>query len=483
MADIAPELLTKIQKEFEERFSNDKEIEELYARIRFGTAGYQEANEFALKVGSILAEVYRNNLSADVLPDGRMYYDIAQRIIDPTMKNNYVLIAEATNQIQKSLNEVAGIGIKAVTPELNQDRIDKIIDRVSDAEQFDKISWILDEPVKNFSQSIVDDAVRVNAEFQYEAGLSPVIVRKLAGGCCDWCRALAGTYRYPDEVPKDVYRRHQRCRCTVEYDPKDGKIQNVHSKRWRNAAEPVEIDVHTSVGKKEVKEPVKKISPQKREQNIIRKYELKDASEQKKERIQNAKKLTAKDLDGMSTAKLRKLAKENAVEYYKSGLSGISFGNHDVEKAAEALTENASRTSLKKDILAMQKKMAIANTNKNSIIKAEDIVIHKGVGAKAKNYRILLPDGSDTHLTEGTRITNIQVIAGKGRNREIDVVDSLVEKYGGIESEWQKKKGFGYIDYKDESYCVELHWYEEPTVGKYEWKVKTDGDGNWFYED
>lgn len=248
MADIAPELLKKIQKEFEERFSNDKEIEKLYARIQFGTAGYQEANEFALKVGSILAEAYRNNLSAEALPDGRMYYDIAQRIIDPTMKNNYVLIAEATNQIQKSLNEAAGIGIKAVTPELNQDRIDKIIDRVSDVEQFDKISWILEEPVKNFSQSIVDDAVRVNAEFQYEAGLSPVIVRKLAGGCCDWCRALAGTYCYLDEVPEDVYRRHQRCRCTVEYDPKDGKIQNVHSKRWRNAAELDKIEARKMIG-------------------------------------------------------------------------------------------------------------------------------------------------------------------------------------------------------------------------------------------
>lgn len=35
-------------------------------------------------------------------------------------------------------------------------------------------------------------------------------------------------------MPKDVYRRHQRCRCSVEYYPRDGKIQNVHTKKWRN---------------------------------------------------------------------------------------------------------------------------------------------------------------------------------------------------------------------------------------------------------
>lgn len=91
-------------------------------------------------------------------------------------------------------------------------------------------------PIINFSQSIVTDFIRENAEFQSKAGLPSVIVRKLAGGCCDWCRSLAGTYTYPDNVPKDVYRRHQRCRCTVDFHPSDsrkGRVQNVHSKKWR----------------------------------------------------------------------------------------------------------------------------------------------------------------------------------------------------------------------------------------------------------
>lgn len=50
------------------------------------------------------------------------------------------------------------------------------------------------------------------------------------------------------------------------------------------------------------------------------------------------------------------------------------------------------------------------------------------------------------------------------------------------EEKWQKKKGFGYIDYYGESYKVEIHWYEEPSVGQTDWKVKPDADGNWFYE-
>jgi hypothetical protein len=94
-------------------------------------------------------------------------------------------------------------------------------------------------------------------------------------------------------------------------------------------------------------------------------------------------------------------------------------------------------------------------------------------------YSILMPDGNQAYLTEGTRITHITVIAGKGRKREIDVVDLLLDKYGGLEHRWVKKKGIGYLDYLGESNKAELHWYEEPTVGQVEFKVKTNY-GEWF---
>lgn len=248
MEDITPGLLKRIQENFQEQFDKSKVISDLYAKVRDGTATYAEANVFAIEVGNILAGTYKRNISSDVLPDGKMYYNIAQRIINSTMTNNFFLITDVTNQVQQSLNEAAHIGIKPITPELNQDRIDGIVNRVSDEDIYDDVAWILDEPIINFSQSIVDDAIRENAEFHASAGMSPKIVRKLAGGCCDWCRALAGTYRYPDGVPEDLYRRHRYCRCTVEYYPGDGSRQNSHTKQWRNEKERDKIEERKSVG-------------------------------------------------------------------------------------------------------------------------------------------------------------------------------------------------------------------------------------------
>ena len=89
-------------------------------------------------------------------------------------------------------------------------------------------------------------------------------------------------------------------------------------------------------------------------------------------------------------------------------------------------------------------------------------------------------------LTEGTRITQPKdhIMAGKGRNRQIDELDFLLDNYGGDPLEWTKEKGFGYVDdeYGDSHY-VELHWYQEPTAGKVKMKIKVQPDGRIYLEE
>ena len=247
--DITPELLDKIKKEFEQLLKEDKTINEVMEKIAEGIADYRDANTFALSLGDILSKAYGDILSSAVLPDGKLYYNIAKRIIDPTMRNNYELISETTAEIQSLLNKQANIGIKVIKPELDQENIDNIINKISAADKYDDVSWMLDSPIQHFSQNIVDETIRANAEFHSKSGMKPKIVRKLAGNCCDWCKALAGTYFYPD-VPKDVYRRHNNCRCTVEYHPGDGKVQDVHTKQWKTTNEHAKIEVRKVVGLK-----------------------------------------------------------------------------------------------------------------------------------------------------------------------------------------------------------------------------------------
>ena len=234
MKDITPELLEEIKREFQKRFNKNDSIKDLYEKVRKKKASYKEAHKFAEETGEILAGVFKDNISSDRLPDGRMYYNIAKRIIPEMLKNNYELTTEISMDIQKNINESARIGIKALRPEFNEDKVQGIVNIVSGKEEYDKIAYMLGEPIVNFTQSIVDEMVRVNAEFQSKAGLNPKIRRTSTGKCCEWCDKLTGVYKY-DEVSNtgnNVFRRHKHCRCSVEFEPGDGTRQNVHTKRW-----------------------------------------------------------------------------------------------------------------------------------------------------------------------------------------------------------------------------------------------------------
>lgn len=268
MDDVTPGLLLKIKKDFQAALDENKKISDLYERIRDGTATYKEVNEFAIAVGESLAAAFQGNLSSVVLPDGRMYYNIANRIIPDTLNQNYDLISGVAAQVQEALNRRAGIGMKAIKPGLNEDRIAGIVNKVSEADSYDDVAWVLNEPIVNFSQSVVDDYIRENAEFQGASGMAPKIIRTTQGKCCEWCQKLSGVYSYPD-VPSDVYRRHERCRCTVDYDPGSGKRkQNVHTKEWKSTGEHDKIKSRRNVGiKKDKAEPPEAIERRVKQEN------------------------------------------------------------------------------------------------------------------------------------------------------------------------------------------------------------------------
>lgn len=221
MIDIAPELLEKVQESFE------AEIAGLREEIKSGVKSYEEAYDYAKRVGEALSQSFGVNITPEVLPDGMMYYNIADKVVRPMLQAEYDLTVAAAVSAQKSANTAAGIGIKPLAAEFDAERAQGIIDRVS-SQPFEEIKWILNEPVKTFSKNVVDHTLEKNVEFQGKSGLSPKIRRTAFGDTCDWCQAVAGTYSYPN-VPKDVYRRHANCDCVVEYID-GGKYQNVWSK-------------------------------------------------------------------------------------------------------------------------------------------------------------------------------------------------------------------------------------------------------------
>lgn len=232
MDDIVPSLLEAIQEDFKKQWKSNKTVAKTWEKIKSKKATYEDANDFSIAIGEMLEKSYKKYISADTLPEGRMWYNIATRILEPTLYNNYSLISKVCTEAQKNVNDESGIGMNPVAPEYNTSRVSGLIDKISNAEHFEDVEWLLGEPVVNFSQSVVDDSIERNAKLQASSGLTPKIRRTLAPSekrsvtrghkkisynvPCPWCAALAGVYDYPN-VPRDVFRRHENCRCTLEY--------------------------------------------------------------------------------------------------------------------------------------------------------------------------------------------------------------------------------------------------------------------------
>ena len=234
--DIAPELLEKVQSEYRELRENDAKLARIREKTAAGTADGKDLDAYAVREGELLAEALRNNVSGDVLPNRKMYFNIADRVLPPVLEEDYGHVADISERIYQNLNNKAGIHIRAQRPDLDEDRVKGLVNLAATADQYEDIRKQLEGDVVNFSQSVGTDTVRKNADFQYQSGLSPKIHRTAEGGCCKWCAGLAGTYDYASVKGSgsDVWQRHRDCRCIVEFDPGNGRRQNAHTKAWRS---------------------------------------------------------------------------------------------------------------------------------------------------------------------------------------------------------------------------------------------------------
>ena len=258
--DIVPSLLKKIKSEFEGARLDSEVLKDLLSKLDHSKASFLDANQYAIEIGEILSKALGASLTNEMLPDGKMYYNIAQRVLTDVLGRNYELVSDYTEQVQKNLNSEAKIGLTAQVPELNQDRIDGLVNRFSSEDNFEDVSWLLGEPIVNFTQSIIDDSIRKNAEFHAKTGMTPTISRHSTGRCCKWCDSLVGNYIYGKE-PNNFYRRHQHCTCVIDYHPKNGKVQNSWTKKIRNESSDelekrkrINIDVRDNNRKADIKE-------------------------------------------------------------------------------------------------------------------------------------------------------------------------------------------------------------------------------------
>ena len=113
--DVAPELLARVQELFDEGVRKSKRIRIVKQRYNDGSITYADVNVYAMELGEILSYAYKRVITKDVLPDGRMYWNIADRVVGETMQHSFDMVEKLAMAVIKKLNEDAGIGMNAVS--------------------------------------------------------------------------------------------------------------------------------------------------------------------------------------------------------------------------------------------------------------------------------------------------------------------------------------------------------------------------------
>lgn len=214
--DVSQGILNAIVKDFEKKYSSSKEINRLLIKIETGTVSHRESYQFAQKVADLLNYAIKKNMTGSTLPNGKLYYHIAESVLTPLLKNNHALVTNYVKDVQEILNIKDGIPFKGVTTKVNTDRVEGICSEYSRTDRFDETQQELADTIENYSLSSVDDTIKENARFLNNLGYYEVVERRAESGACKWCRSLEGTYNYSSDMDTTVFKRHKRCKCTID---------------------------------------------------------------------------------------------------------------------------------------------------------------------------------------------------------------------------------------------------------------------------
>jgi hypothetical protein len=204
-----------IKQEFMDTVNNDQVCQKLYAKIRSGDASYKTGSQLAARIGEDLGKVLKK-----YAPQTSVYEWDLNDLLPKSLGLDHQMVITACNQIQEQMNKDAGLGIKPKSPKFDWNRVDGMIKELEEhADNFQDIEKSFWDQLANFSQNIVDDSIRDNAQMLARAGVKTQVIRQAEFKACPWCRDVAGVYDYTEvkNQGNDVWRRHENCRCTIDY--------------------------------------------------------------------------------------------------------------------------------------------------------------------------------------------------------------------------------------------------------------------------
>lgn len=116
-ADIVPELYEKIHNDFEKQVNSSTKNKTFRSRLEKKNADARGVSLYAEELGKCAAYALTRNLTQENLPDGKLYWNIAERTIQPLLEECHKMVMAAASEVQRQEDEEEGINLKPIEPD------------------------------------------------------------------------------------------------------------------------------------------------------------------------------------------------------------------------------------------------------------------------------------------------------------------------------------------------------------------------------
>lgn len=233
------EMIRFLRSELYQAMERDPELRAALKRIDAGKGTFQDTAQYSERTSELLGQILSRHV--DELPEG-----MREAVCKALLRERYEEVNGICAEVQEQLDAQNDIRLQPQRAPYPAERVQQVAHALEDPTvALSVIQRRAKAPVANVSKSFHDDYMRENARIRAKLGLKPLIIR-YGSGCCSWCSAVAGRYRF-GEAPDDVFRRHDNCDCTIIYDTQVLRGERTEgggrSKKWVEV-DPAEVEAN-----------------------------------------------------------------------------------------------------------------------------------------------------------------------------------------------------------------------------------------------
>lgn len=206
---------------YQEKFNKQMRfgaVNDNISRIERGIANQNDVFELTKEIGRA-----SNQALAETIAEAGLTGEEAAELTEAVIADNYAVISDYAELVQKGQYELAELGIQPRQVNLSQAQYkQQALNVAAQVDATTAAAYIINEDVVNLIIcQAFDNIMQQYAEQNKNLGIPQKIKREWDGReskhdtrGTDWCKAVQGTYDYP-VTDNRVWQRHKRCGCSI----------------------------------------------------------------------------------------------------------------------------------------------------------------------------------------------------------------------------------------------------------------------------